>query len=180
MQQMPTALLNTKLYIPGARPDLVVRSRLTERLSADAWRPFTLISAPAGFGKTTLVSEWVRANEWPSAWISIDEGDNDLSRFLSYLITSLQSVNTDIGKAALGALQASQSPPTESILIDVLNGITAISDDFILVLDDYHIITAQPVHDAVNFLLGHLPPNMHLVVCTRADPPLAVSRLRAR
>ena len=180
MPQMSSTLLNSKLYIPRARPDLVLRSRLTERLQADAWHPFTLISAPAGFGKTTLVSEWVRANEWPSVWISLDEGDNDLSRFLSYIITALQNINIDIGKAALGALQASQSPPIEAILIDVLNGITAISDDFILVLDDYHVITAQPIHDAVNFLLGHLPPQMHLVVCTRADPPLAVSRLRAR
>ncbi len=177
---MSSALLNTKLYIPRVRPDLVLRSRLTERLQADAWRPFTLISAPAGFGKTTLVSEWVRANEWPSVWISLDEGDNDFSRFLSYVITALQSINIDIGKAALGALQASESPPIEAILIDVLNGINAISDDFIVVLDDYHVITAQPIHDAVNFLLGHLPSQMHLVVCTRADPPLAVSRLRAR
>ena len=180
MGQMSSALLNAKMHIPRARPDLVLRSRLTERLQADAWRPFNLISAPAGFGKTTLVSEWVRANEWPSVWISLDEGDNDLSRFLSYFITALQSINIDIGKAALGALQASESPPTEAILIDILNGITAVSDDFILVLDDYHVITAQPIHDAVSFLLGHVTPQMHLVVCTRADPPLAVSRLRAR
>lgn len=167
---MTIALLNSKLYIPRARPDLVLRSRLTERLQADAWRPFSLISAPAGFGKTTLVSEWVRANEWPSAWVSLDERDNDLSRFLSYIITALQSINADIGKTALVGLQASQTPPTEAILIDVLNGIATISDDFILVLDDYHVITAGPIHEAVNFLLGHLPPQMHLVVCTRADP----------
>ncbi len=177
---MSSALLNTKLYIPRARHDLVLRSRLTERLQADALRPFNLISAPAGFGKTTLISEWVRVNEWPSVWISLDEGDNDLSRFLSYIITGLQSINIAIGKTALVALQASQSPPIEAILIDVLNGIATIPDDFILVFDDYHVITAQPIHDAVNFLLGHLPPQMHLVVCTRADPPLAVSRLRAR
>ncbi len=177
---MSSPLLNTKLYVPRARPDLVLRSRLTEQLREGAWRPFTLISAPAGFGKTTLVSDWVRSNEWPSVWISLDEGDNDPAGFLSYLLTAIQGISIDIGKTALEAIQASQSPPIEAILTDLLNEIANISHDFILVLDDYHLITAQPIHDAVNFLLRHLPPQMHLVISTRADPPLALSGLRAR
>ena len=158
----------------------MLRSRLTEQLRAGAWRPFTLISAPAGFGKTTLVSEWVRSNEWPNVWVSLDEGDNDLFQLLSYLITALQGININIGKTALGALQASQSSPVEAILTNLLNEIANISYDFILVLDDYHLITAQTIHDAVSFLLRHLPPQMHLVISTRADPPLALSGLRAR
>ena len=154
----------------------------------------TLISAPAGFGKTTLLSEWVHLrSEVPPplqvAWLSLDEGDNDPARFLAYLIAALQKVEENIGAGALGALQSPQPPPMEELLAALINQINAIPDDpstalrqgsgqgsgrsFVLVLDDYHLVTAQPVHDALTFLLGHLPGKMHLVIASRADPPPA-------
>jgi LuxR family maltose regulon positive regulatory protein len=146
----------------------------------------TLISAPAGFGKTTLVSEWVTDNELPAAWLSVDEGDNDLLHFLTYLVAALQTLAlsevegkmTNIGEGVLGMLQSPQPPPTESILTSLLNEITTIQDDFILVLDDYHVIDANRVDNALNFLLEHLPPQMHLVIATREDPTLPLARLR--
>ncbi|MEZ4713059.1 MAG: hypothetical protein R3A44_38070 [Caldilineaceae bacterium] len=154
-------------------------------------RKLTLISAPAGFGKTTLVSAWVAGFERPAAWLSLDEGDNDPIRFLSYLVAALRTIAADIGEGVLGVLQSPQPPPVESILTPLLNEITTIPDDFVLVLDDYHVIDANPVDanpvgastpvdDALTFLLEHLPPQMHLVIVTREDPNLPLARLRAR
>ena len=143
-------------------------------------RKLTLISAPAGFGKTTLVSEWVAGCSQPVAWLSLDEGDNDLARFLAYLVAALQTIAANIGEGVLGMLQSPQPPPTELILTTLLNEITAIPDHFILVLDDYHVIDSKPVDEALTFLLEHLPPQMHLVITTREDPHLPLARLRAR
>ena len=140
----------------------------------------TLISAPAGFGKTTLVSEWVAVCERPVAWLSLDEGDNDPTRFLIYLVSALRTIMANIGEGVLGVLQSPQPPPIESILTSLLNEITAIQDNFILVLDDYHLIDAKPVDNALTFLIEHLPPQMHLVIATREDPHLPLARLRAR
>jgi LuxR family maltose regulon positive regulatory protein len=189
MQQVP--LLQTKLYVPPLRPGLVSRPRLIERLNAglptrDAFsRALTLISAPAGFGKTTLVSEWVQpmGDQTPPiavAWLSLDKGDNDPARFLAYLIAALQTVETNIGKGALSALQSPQAPPARSILIPLINEIAAISGSMILVLDDYHAIESSPVDGSLAFLLERLPPQMHLVIATREDPRLPLARLRAR
>jgi LuxR family maltose regulon positive regulatory protein len=212
---MTTPLLTTKLYIPPVRPELVSRPRLIERLNAGLHRKLTLVSAPAGFGKTTLLSEWIHAgvgsreygvgskehaSERPSnpysllptpffAWLSLDESDNDPTRFLVYLVAALQTIGADIGKGALSALQSPQPPPTEAILTALINEIAATPDRIVLVLDDYHLIDAQPIHDALTFLLEHLPPHagpggrcqgMHLVISTREDPPLPLARLRAR
>ena len=191
---MATSLLQTKLYIPPARPELVSRPRLIERLNAGIHRKLTLISAPAGFGKTTLLSEWAHdlKNRFleknlvsdPSlliAWLSLDEGDNDPTRFLAYFIAALQRIQTDIGEAALATLRSHKPPPAEVFLTGLINEITAVGlGPFALVLDDYHLIKTQPIHDALAFLLDHLPPQMHLVVATRADPPLPIARLRAR
>jgi LuxR family maltose regulon positive regulatory protein len=182
---MTTPLLTTKLYIPPVRPELVPRPRLIERLNAGLYRKLTLISAPAGFGKTTLLSEWVyRGGEGtpplPVAWVSLDEGDNDLTRFLAYLIAALQTIEASIGQGALGTLQSPQPPPMEEFLTALINQINAIPDHFVLVLDDYHLIKAQPVHNALTFLLDYLPPQMHLVIASRADPPLPLARLRGR
>ncbi len=178
MQQYP--LLQTKLYIPPIRPELVSRPRLIERLNAGLHRKLTLVSAPAGFGKTTLVSEWVTGCERLTAWLSLDEGDNDPTRFLTYLIAALQTIAANIGAGVLAVLQSPQSPSTESILTALLNEITTIPDHFVLVLDDYHVIDAKPVDHALTFLLEHLPPQMHLVIATREDPHLPLARLRAR
>ena len=195
---MSTPILATKLYIPLPQPKVVLRPRLIEQLN-DGLRHtpgVTLISAPAGFGKTTLVSEWVAGSKRPVAWLSLDEGDNDPTRFLTYLVAALRTlalrspsvllgsgvevIAANIGEGVLGVLQSPQSPPIESILTTLLNEITTVPDNFVLVLDDYHIIDSKPVDNALTFLLAHLPPQMHLVIATREDPPLPLARLRAQ
>ena len=178
---MSTPILATKLYIPPPRPKIVLRPRLIERLNeGSASRKLTLISAPAGFGKTTLVSEWVADCKRPVAWLSLDEGDNDPARFLTYLVAALQTIAADIGAGVLAVLQSPQPPPLESILTALLNEITTVPDNFVLVLDDYHVIDSKPVDNALAFLIEHLPPQMHLVIATREDPPLPLARYRAR
>src|SRR5215213_4512467 len=181
---MALAILATKLYIPSARPKVVFRPRLIDRLN-EGHPPghapgITLISAPAGFGKTTLVSEWVAGCGRPVAWLSLDEGDNDPTRFLFYLVTALQTVAMTMGNEVLEMLQSPQPPPPESILTSLLNEITTLPDHFVLVLDDYHVIDARPVDHALTFLIDHQPPQMHLVIATREDPQLPLARLRAR
>jgi ATP/maltotriose-dependent transcriptional regulator MalT len=146
---MSSPILATKLYIPPPRPKVVLRPHLIERLNAGLHRKLTLISAPAGFGKTTLVSEWVSNCGQPVAWVSLDEGDNDQARFLTYLVTALQMIDENIGKKLLRALQSPQSPAIESILTSLLNEITSIPNNFILVLDDYHIIESKPIEGNV-------------------------------
>src|SRR5438876_2037001 len=178
---MPTPILATKLYIPPLRPQVVIRPRLIERLNEGLHRKLTLIAASAGFGKTTLVSEWVEGIERPgarTAWLSLDEGDNDPTRFLTYLVAALQTIAATIGEGVLAVLQSPQPPPTASILTALLNDLTTMSDHFVLVLDDYHVIDAKPIDHALTFLLDHLPPHMHLVIATREDPPLPLARLR--
>jgi len=177
---MPAPILSTKLYLPSARPKIVPRPRLTERLNEGVQRKLTLISAPAGFGKTTLVSEWVAGCDQRVAWLSLDEGDNDPARFISYMIAALQTIKAGIGAGLLAALQSPQTPPIESILITLVNEIDAIQDNFIFVLDDYHLIEAKQVDQFIAFLIEHLPLQMHLVIATREDPQLPLSRLRAR
>src|ERR687894_1812216 len=142
---MSTPLLTTKLYIPPPRPQAVLRSRLIERLNAGLHRKLTLIAAPAGFGKSTLVSAWVTGCGRPVAWLSLDEGDSDPTRFLTYLVAALQTIAAGVGEGALGALQSPQPPPTESTLTNLLNEISTTPNDFVLVLDDYHAIDAKPV-----------------------------------
>jgi len=177
---MSTPILATKLYVPPPRPNVVQRSRLIERLSEGLQRKLTLISAPAGFGKTTLVSEWIAGCERPAAWLSLDCEDADPIRFLTYLVAALQTIAADIGAGVLGGLQSPQPPPPEAMLTTLLNAISGIPDHLILVLDDYHCIAAQPVDHALTFLLDHLPPQMHLVIATREDPHLPLARLRVR
>ncbi len=174
------SLLSTKLYIPQLRPNLVPRQRLIKRLNEETKVELTLISAPAGFGKTTLLSEWIHQNKKPVAWISLDKGDSDPVHFLNYLIAALQTIESSIGKAALTVLQSPQPPPVESVLTNLINEITAIPKDFILVLDDYHLIETKQIHNIIEFLLDHLPQQMQLVIASRADPPLPMARLRGR
>jgi LuxR family maltose regulon positive regulatory protein len=177
---MPTPILATKLYIPRLRPNVVSRPRLLELLNVGLHRKLTLIAAPAGFGKTTLVSEWVEGIERPTAWLSLDKGDNDPTRFLTYLVAALQTIAANIGERVLGALQSPQPPPPEAMLTALLNEITTLPDHFVLVLDDYHVLDAKPVDQALNYLVEHLPPQMHLIIATREDPQLPLARLRAR
>jgi LuxR family transcriptional regulator, maltose regulon positive regulatory protein len=177
---MAAPVLATKLFLPPSRTDLVLRQRLIDQLNAGIQRKLTLISAPAGFGKSTLVSEWVASSKRPVAWLSLDDGDNDLTRFLTYFIAALQTIAANIGAGVLGALQSPQPPSAESLLTTLLNEITTLSDNFIFVLDDYHIIDAKTVDNALTFLLEHLPSQMHLVIATREDPRLPLARLRVR
>jgi len=187
---MATPLLRTKLYIPPVWPDpstglgrrLVSRPRLVERLNEGLHlgRKLTLLSAPAGFGKTTLLSEWLGQLERPRSWLSLDEGDNDLPRFLSYLLAAFQQVDDEIGQAAGHLLETPQLPPIEALLVELINDVASQPSSFALVLDDYHTITELPVHEAVGFLLERQPPQMHLVIASRQDPPLPLSRLRGR
>jgi LuxR family maltose regulon positive regulatory protein len=181
---MPAPILATKLYIPPPRSGIVPRPRLVKRLNEGLAVGHTpsvaLISASAGFGKTTLVSEWIGGCGRPAAWLSLDEGENDPVRFLSYLIAALQTIGPEIGAGVLAALQSPQPPPSETILTILFNEIHTIPDNFILVLDDYHLIDSQPVDQILTFLLDHLPLQMHLVIATREDPHLPLARYRAR
>ena len=179
---MPMSLLTTKLYRPPVSPTLVTRPHLIQRLDEGLHlhHRLTLISAPAGFGKTTLLSDWLCHVDRPAAWISLDEADNDLARFLAYLVAALQTLDARIGQAAQAMLQAPQPPALEPWLTSLANDITAYSQPFILVLDDYHAIETPTIHQALAFLLDHPPPQMHLVLASRADPPLPLARLRGR
>jgi LuxR family transcriptional regulator, maltose regulon positive regulatory protein len=175
-------LLEAKLYVPKARPGLVPRPRLMERLDHGAWGKLTLASAPAGYGKTTLLAAWARraASERSAGWVSLDQSDNDPTLFWSYIIAALRTVRPGVGESLLSGLHSAQPPPIQVLLTGLINEIDAVQGNFVLVLDDYHTIDAEPVHNAIAFLLDHLPPRMHLVIATRADPSLPLARLRAR
>jgi LuxR family maltose regulon positive regulatory protein len=173
-------LLTTKLYLPPVRRTLVPRPRLIRRLDEGLSHKLTLISAPAGFGKTTLLSEWIPHSQWCVAWVSLDEGDNDPTRFWTYFIAGLQQLDPRLGENALALFQSPQPPPLELCLTTLLNEVATFPEPFALVLDDYHVIENSSLHQALTFLLDHQPPQMHLIITTRADPPLPLSRLRGR
>ncbi len=177
---MAVPLLITKLYIPKVRPELILRPHLIEQLNAGLQRKLTLISAPAGFGKTSILAEWVSSFDLPSAWFSMDESDNDLARFFAYFVASLQTIKADIGEATLEAIQSLQPMQYKAVMTPLINEIHDMQEAFVLVLDDYHVINAEPVHRTLTFLLDHLPPKMHIVIASRADPPLPLARLRGQ
>ncbi|HEY5729176.1 MAG TPA: AAA family ATPase, partial [Anaerolineales bacterium] len=177
---MPAPILATKLYIPLLRENVVHRPHLVERLNGGLRRKLILVSAPAGFGKTTLLSEWIAAHKDGVAWLSLDEGDNDPAGFWSHFIAALQTLFPNIGEDGMRTLQSPQLLAVESILTSLLNEIVALPNDFILVLDDYHAIDSKPIDAALAFLIERLPPRMHLVITTREDPDLPLARLRAR
>ena len=183
---MGTSLLITKLRTPPVRPALVPRPRLIERLNAGLEldhsfaRKLTLICAPAGYGKTTLVSTWLADLHRIYCWLSLDESDNDPARFLTYLVAALQAVDAGIGQAAQAMLRSPQPPAPQVLLTSLINEVAARPDPFLLVLDDYHCIQTLGIHEQLAFLLENLPPQMHLVVATREELPLPLSRLRAR
>jgi LuxR family maltose regulon positive regulatory protein len=185
---MPPALLNTKLYIPPLRPRRVARAGLLDLLDdgLSLGRRLTLISAPAGFGKTMLVVEWLQhlsaMPEGPHAfgWLSLDESDSDPQRFFTYLAACLQQIAPGCCQGFQEMLQTPGAPDPEELLTSLANAMASIPVRFIMVLDDYHLVSSAPVHQALNFLIEHAPPQMHLVIASRADPPLSLARLRAR
>jgi LuxR family maltose regulon positive regulatory protein len=183
---VPAPLLETKLYVPRSRRGLVPRPRLIERLDRGIASKLMLVSAPAGFGKTTLLTEWLAAGpaapagERLAAWLSLDRGDNDPASFWTYLIAALRTVASGVGEGALAFLQAPQPPPIETVLTALLNELGATAAEVVLVLDDYHVIDARDVQDGMAFLLDHLPPWLHVVIASRADPALPLARWRAR
>ncbi len=172
-------LLKTKLYIPTSPALRVVRSHLITRLDEVEKKSLTIISAPAGFGKTTLLAEWIAQTALPVAWLSLDNGDNDSYRFLSYLTETLESIHENVGREARQLMQSSHMVPAHIILASLLNNLEMLAEPCVIVFDDYQFITERAVHEATSYLLDHLPSNLHVVLATRADPPLQLGRLRA-
>ncbi len=179
---MESSLLTTKLNIPPARPQMVPRSRLMERLQEGLNHNLVLVSAPAGFGKTTLLSEWSRhsISHIRTAWVSLDEGDNDPIRFWDYFVSALKTLQSTFGENTLNLLHSPQPPPIESLLTVLLNELAVIPFEFVLVLDDFHFITSQQIHDGIAYLVEHMAAQMHLIIATRADPPLPLPRFRGK
>ena len=175
-------LLATKFHRPLPRANLVRRPQLAERLTQGVMGPLTLVSAPAGFGKTTLLAHWLAESGMPAAWLSLEPGDNELVLFLSYLIAALQTLDSQLGSEVLTLLQMPQPAAAETVLTLLTNDVGSHEHDrgdFVLVLDDYHVLDATPIDHALTYLVEHLPPHMHLVIATREDPPLPLARLRA-
>ena len=176
-------LLATKLNVPGLRPDLVPRPRLAQRLDEGRGRGLVLACAPAGYGKTVLLAEWVRRGRHPVAWLSLDAGDNDPARFWRHTVAALDRVRPGISDR-IGPLLGPPPPPSfEPLVTALINEVAGQPDAdeaLLLVLDDYHVISSQLVHESLGFLLEHRPPSLHLALTSRSDPPLALARLRAR
>ena len=179
---MSVSVLFTKLYIPPEREQAVARPHLIEKLMSGVVRPgsFTLLAGPAGFGKTTLLSEFVSRLQCPVAWVSLDEGDNDPVQFWTYLITACRSILEDVGESALELFSTPQPLPDETVPTILINDLTTHDQSIVLVLDDYHMIQTASIHAGLLFLLDHLPHNLHIIVSTRTDPPWPLARFRAR
>lgn len=179
---MPNPIIKTKINPPTFKRNLVLRNRITAGLSEGIQRGriLTLVSAPAGFGKTTLVGEWINGSDIPTAWISLDESDSNPVRFLTYLVAALQTLIAGVGDSVLAALQSSQPVSPKELLITLLNELDSTEDNFLLVLDDYHAIDSNAVDELLTFFVEHMPSSMHLVITTREDPALPLARLRAR
>jgi LuxR family maltose regulon positive regulatory protein len=173
-------LINTKLYIPSPRQNYIRRSAILKHLEQLTNHKLTLVAAPPGYGKTTLLSIWAKESQIPVAWLSLDGDDNDPSLFFQYLISALQTVYPQVGKVSLAQLKSPQPSSRKAILSNLINDLSSIEQDFALVLDDFHWIETQEVHSTLNYLLDHQPEKMHLLIASRSDPPLSLSRLRAR
>jgi LuxR family maltose regulon positive regulatory protein len=179
---MPGPLLDTKMHIPRRRRGVMARSRLSDRLNAGWDSKVTLISAPAGFGKTTVLTEWLAdasSEGLSSAWLSLDDADNDPVLFWTYLVLALDSAAAGVGAGARALLRSPQ-PPMDAVLTTLINDLDVLTNDVVLVLDDYHVIEAPGVHEGMTFFLEHLPAQVHVVIASRADPPLPLARFRAR
>lgn len=177
---MLAPILTTKLHNPPTRPGHVQRARLADKLNDGASRKLVLVSAPAGFGKTTIMSLWADEVGLPAAWLSLDPEDNDPVRFLLYLLAALQTIVPDIGQTTSALLHSAQKAPQEIVLTVLINELASIQEDFYLILDDYHVINNQDVHAVLAYMIDHLPIKMHIIIASRSDPPLPLSRLRTR
>ena len=177
---MPLQMLSTKLSIPPLRSRLVQRPRLIQKLNQGLECGFVLISAPAGYGKSTLLSTWLSRIEFSTSWLSLDDRDNDPSRFLVYLDAAFRGIDPSIDEAFESTLGFTQQPEVEAHLTRLINHLDQVKDPFCLILDDYHVIQNQIIHHALSFLLEHRPAVLHLIIATRADPPLPLARLRAK
>ncbi len=177
----PAALIRTKLYIPQVRPKRVPRAALLARLEAGLACKLTVMAAPAGFGKTTLLSDWIAASRRPAAWVSLDARDNDPQRFAAYVLAALGTLELGLGPAGPGRPpERGAAPMLEGVFTTLINQATEVAEDFALVLDDYHVITEPAIHAGLSFLLEHLPAQMHLVLTSRSEPPLPLAHWRAR
>ncbi len=179
---MDAPLLATKLFVPPARPGLVPRPRLLERLAEALDGSLVVVSAQAGSGKTTLLTQWLSQNKPPGgvAWVSLDRGDNDPVRFWDYFIAAVKTLQPAAGGEATAMLHSSEPFPAESVLTSLINDVAGFPSDFVVVLDDYHVINTEPIHAGISFLVDHVPPKMHLVIATRIEPALPLSRFRGR
>lgn len=173
-------ILTTKLRLPRVRSQVITRDRLLAKLDAAVNRKLTLIAAPAGFGKTTLVCDWLTQNGYPFGWFSLDVSDNNLISFLFYLTSALQDVDANIGKSLISLLQSTNPPDIQHAAGILINDINAVDSKFILVLDDYHHLTDLKINNFVHFLIEHAPPQFHLLLLTRSDPTFPLSRLRVQ
>ena len=178
-QEPAIPLLEAKLHVPPVRSDRVLRPHLVQRLNEGLQGKLVLVSAPAGFGKTTLLSSWAGQSALPVAWVSLDAGDNDPTRFLAYVLAALQTVHSNLG-GSLSALQSPRPVLTEAWLTDLINELAGLPAPIVLVLDDFHVITDQWISDWVAALLANAPPRFHVIVSGRADPRWPLARLRAR
>ena len=179
-RMMTAPILATKLFAPPTRPELVPRQRLVELLETNLDRKLTLVSAPAGYGKTTLVSEWVQHTKRSVCWLSLDRDDSDPIRFWRYVVAALRTSDAALGETVWAALESGQQPPLDALVTALINDLVNTSSSLVLVLDDYHLLEAERVHGSMNLLLDRLPPQLHLIITTRADPPLLLSRRRSR
>ncbi len=179
---MTSPLITTKLHVPMPRQDLVSRPYLLRRLGEGLAGKLTLISASTGYGKTTLMAAWCAGpgRDYPLAWLSLDEADNDPVRFLVYLLAALQNVQIGLGDDVGMLLQGSRQPADVALLSLLINELASVPDNFALVLEDYHVISRREIHQILQFLLDHMPAQMHLVILTRSDPPFPLARLRAQ
>src|SRR5579871_1367267 len=176
---MEPLFLRTKLFVPPLRTTLVQRQRLIAQLTQPEMPPLTLVSAPAGAGKTTLIREWIEAARPAVAWVSLDEGDNDPAHFWMYVIRAIQTVCESAGESLLEALHTPQPLPIESLLTLLINEMATATDRLFLILDDYHVIKSTAIHQAMIFLIDHLPPQLRIIISSRADPMFPLGRMRA-
>ena len=179
-KQSRDQLLHNKLMPPRLHADVIRRDNLVSRLDAGLTRKLTVVTAPTGFGKTTLVSQWIASRKFASAWVMLDENDNDPSRFWAYLVSALRTLDSSLGKTTLSLLMASQPSPSRTFLTPLINDLARLKEPCVLVLEDYHSITSREINEGVAYLIRHLPDLLHIVLIARTDPDLPLPILRAR